>query len=233
MYQPYQEELRFEKIHTIIHGDSDEASLSVANEIASLIKQKQEQGTKAVLGLATGSTPVKVYDYLVQFHKEGRLSFKNVITFNLDEYFPMEPDSIHSYVRFMNEHLFDHIDIEPHNIHIPDGNLSMEEVRKYCEDYEEKIKNVGGIDIQVLGIGRTGHIGFNEPGSTLSSKTRLIRFYERYSPDKLDNVDRALEKYKGREEEMFQTLVEKYGPEPQPNTNNKNNIRKFLAWLHE
>ena len=109
MYQPYQEELRFEKIHTIIHGDSDEASLSVANEIASLIKQKQEQGTKAVLGLATGSTPVKVYDYLVQFHKEGRLSFKNVITFNLDEYFPMEPDSIHSYVRFMNEHLFDHI----------------------------------------------------------------------------------------------------------------------------
>ena len=185
MYQPYQEELRFEKIHTIIHGDSDEASLSVANEIASLIKQKQEQGTKAVLGLATGSTPVKVYDYLVQFHKEGRLSFKNVITFNLDEYFPMEPDSIHSYVRFMNEHLFDHIDIEPHNIHIPDGNLSMEEVRKYCEDYEEKIKNVGGIDIQVLGIGRTGHIGFNEPGSTLSSKTRLIRL------DRVTRLDAA------------------------------------------
>lgn len=175
MYQPYQEDLRFEKIHTIIHGNSDEASLSVANEIASLINQKQEQGKKAVLGLATGSTPVKVYDYLVQFHKEGRLSFKNVITFNLDEYFPMKPDSIHSYVRFMNEHLFDHIDIEPHNIHIPDGNLSMDEIRKYCEDYEEKIKNVGGIDIQILGIGRTGHIGFNEPGSTLNSKTRLIR----------------------------------------------------------
>ena len=185
MYQPYQEELRFEKIRTIIHGDSDEASLSVANEIASLIKQKQEQGTKAVLGLATGSTPVKVYDYLVQFHKEGRLSFKNVITFNLDEYFPMEPDSIHSYVRFMNEHLFDHIDIEPHNVHIPNGTLSMEGVRKYCEDYEEKIKNVGGIDIQILGIGRTGHIGFNEPGSTLSSKTRLIRL------DRVTRLDAA------------------------------------------
>lgn len=185
MYQPYQEELRFEKIHTIIHGDSNEASLSVANEIASLIKQKQEQGTKAVLGLATGSTPVKVYEYLVKFHKEGRLSFKNVITFNLDEYFPMEPDSIHSYVRFMNEHLFNHIDIEPHNIHIPDGNLSMDEVRKYCEDYEEKIKNVGGIDIQILGIGRTGHIGFNEPGSTLNSKTRLIRL------DRVTRLDAA------------------------------------------
>ncbi|MAU15588.1 MAG: glucosamine-6-phosphate deaminase [Muricauda sp.] len=185
MYQPYQEELRFEKIHTIIHGDSNEASLSVANEIASLIKQKQEQGTKAVLGLATGSTPVKVYEYLVKFHKEGRLSFKNVITFNLDEYFPIEPDSIHSYVRFMNEHLFNHIDIEPHNIHIPDGSLSMDEVRKYCEDYEEKIKNVGGIDIQILGIGRTGHIGFNEPGSTLNSKTRLIRL------DRVTRLDAA------------------------------------------
>ncbi len=185
MYQPYQEELRFEKINTIIHGDSDEASLSVANEIASLIKQKQEQGTKAVIGLATGSTPVKVYEYLVQFHKEGRLSFKDVITFNLDEYFPMEPDSIHSYVRFMNEHLFDHIDIEPHNIHIPDGTLTMDDVRKYCEDYEEKIKNVGGIDIQILGIGRTGHIGFNEPGSTLNSKTRLIRL------DRVTRLDAA------------------------------------------
>ena len=185
MYQPYQEELRFEKIHTLIHEDSNTASLSVANEIASLIKQKQEQGKKAVLGLATGSTPTKVYEYLVQFHKEGRLSFKNVITFNLDEYFPMQPDSIHSYVRFMNEHLFDHIDIDPENVHIPDGSLSMDEVRKYCEDYEEKIKNVGGIDIQILGIGRTGHIGFNEPGSTLSSKTRLIRL------DRVTRLDAA------------------------------------------
>ena len=185
MYQPYSEELRFEKIHTLIHEDSNSASLSVANEIASLIKQKQEQGKKAVLGLATGSTPTKVYEYLVQFHKEGRLSFKNVITFNLDEYFPMQPDSIHSYVRFMNEHLFDHIDIDPENVHIPDGSLPMDQVRKFCEDYEEKIKNVGGIDIQILGIGRTGHIGFNEPGSTLNSKTRLIRL------DRVTRLDAA------------------------------------------
>lgn len=179
------ETVKFEKINTHIYQDSDSASWYVANEIASLIKQKEKQGKKAVLGLATGSTPTKVYDYLVQFHKEGRLSFKNVVTFNLDEYFPMEPDSIHSYVRFMNEHLFDHIDIEPYNVHIPDGSLSKEDIRKYCMDYEEKIQNVGGIDIQVLGIGRTGHIGFNEPGSSLSSKTRLVRL------DRVTRLDAA------------------------------------------
>ncbi|MEM8762935.1 MAG: glucosamine-6-phosphate deaminase [Bacteroidota bacterium] len=185
MQSIYSEEKRFEKINTIIHKDSNKASLAVANEIASLINQKQSIGKKTVIGLATGSTPTKVYEYLVSFYKEGRLSFKNVVTFNLDEYFPMHPDSIHSYVRFMNEHLFDHIDIAPENIHIPDGNLSKEGVRQYCEDYEEKIRNVGGLDIQILGIGRTGHIGFNEPGSSLNSKTRLIRL------DRVTRLDAA------------------------------------------
>jgi len=185
MQSIYSEEKRFEKINTIIHEDSNKASLAVANEIASLINQKQSIGKKTVIGLATGSTPTKVYEYLVSFYKEGRLSFKNVVTFNLDEYFPMHPDSIHSYVRFMNEHLFDHIDIAPENIHIPDGNLSKEAVRQYCEDYEEKIRNVGGLDIQILGIGRTGHIGFNEPGSSLNSKTRLIRL------DRVTRLDAA------------------------------------------
>lgn len=179
------ETVKFEKVNTHIYQDSESASWYVANEIAGLIKQKQEQGKKAVLGLATGSTPTKVYDYLVQFYKEGRLSFKNVVTFNLDEYFPMDPSSIHSYKRFMNEHLFDHIDIEPYNIHIPDGSLSKDDVRKYCADYEEKIQNVGGIDIQILGIGRTGHIGFNEPGSSLNSKTRLVRL------DRVTRLDAA------------------------------------------
>jgi len=179
------ETVKFEKINTHIYQDSESASWYVANEIAGLIKQKQEEGKKAVLGLATGSTPTKVYDYLVQFYKEGRLSFKNVVTFNLDEYFPMDPTSIHSYRRFMNEHLFDHIDIEPYNVHIPDGSLSKEEIRKYCMDYEEKIQNVGGIDIQILGIGRTGHIGFNEPGSSLNSKTRLVRL------DRVTRLDAA------------------------------------------
>lgn len=185
MTEIYQEDRRFEKINTIIHQDSSTASLFVANEIARLIDQKQKLGQKAVIGLATGSTPTKVYEYLVQFHKEGRLSFKNVVTFNLDEYFPMRSDSIHSYVRFMNEHLFDHIDIDPQNVHIPNGNMNKERVRHHCADYEGKIQNIGGIDIQILGIGRTGHIGFNEPGSSLNSKTRLVRL------DRVTRLDAA------------------------------------------
>jgi glucosamine-6-phosphate deaminase len=173
---PVDEESRkFEKIKTKIHSNSDEASFYVANEIADLIRQRQKKGKNAVLGLATGSTPTKVYEFLVKFHKEEGLSFKNVITFNLDEYFPMEPDSIHSYVRFMREHLFDHIDIKKENVNIPDGTLEKEDVRDYCHAYEQKIGKAGGIDIQVLGIGRTGHIGFNEPGSSITSKTRMVR----------------------------------------------------------
>ncbi len=179
------ESRKFERIRTKIHDNSDEASFYVANEIADLIRQRQKSGKKVVLGLATGSTPTKVYEYLVKFHKEEGLSFKNVITFNLDEYFPMQPDSIHSYVRFMREHLFDHIDIRKENIHIPDGSLEKEDVREYCQAYEQKILKVGGIDIQVLGIGRTGHIGFNEPGSTLVSKTRLVRL------DRVTKLDAA------------------------------------------
>jgi glucosamine-6-phosphate deaminase len=180
-----EESQKFERIKTHIHTNSEEASLYVANEIADLIRERQKSGEKVVLGLATGSTPTKVYDILVKFHKEDGLSFKNVITFNLDEYFPMEPDSIHSYVRFMREHLFDHIDIKKENINIPDGTLEKEDVRDYCNTYEEKIKKAGGIDIQVLGIGRTGHIGFNEPGSSIISKTRMVRL------DRVTRLDAA------------------------------------------
>lgn len=160
----------FEKVNTLIHKDANSVSYYVANEIASLIKERQAEEKLTILGLATGSTPCKVYDYLVQFHKEEGLNFKNVVTFNLDEYYPMHPESIHSYVRFMNEHLFDHIHINRKNVHIPDGNL-----RTFCNAYEQRIQDLGGIDIQILGIGRTGHIGFNEPGSSNQSKTRLVR----------------------------------------------------------
>ncbi len=180
-----EESKKFEKIKTLIHTNSEEASFYVANEIADLIRKRQKSGKKVVLGLATGSTPTKVYDILVKFHKEEGLSFKNVVTFNLDEYFPMEADSIHSYVRFMREHLFDHIDVKKENINIPDGTLEKEDVREYCNAYEEKIKKAGGIDIQVLGIGRTGHIGFNEPGSSIVSKTRMVRL------DRVTRLDAA------------------------------------------
>ena len=165
---------KFENIPTNIFENAREASIHVAHEIASLIREKSAKGEKAVLGLATGSTPTQIYDELVRLHKEEGLSFKNVVTFNLDEYFPMDPKSIHSYVYFMHEYLFDHIDIDPKNVNIPDGTLERDKVYEFCQNYEQKIEDAGGLDIQILGIGRTGHVGFNEPGSGATSQTRLI-----------------------------------------------------------
>lgn len=163
-----------EKIPVKIFNSSEEGSVFVAREIAALIKSRQREGKPCVLGLATGSTPTRVYAELVKIHQREKLSFKNVYTFNLDEYFPMQPESLQSYVCFMREHLFDHIDIPKKNIHIPDGKLSKEKVQSFCRNYDKKIEALGGIDIQLLGIGRTGHIGFNEPGSSEKSVTRLI-----------------------------------------------------------
>jgi glucosamine-6-phosphate deaminase len=170
----YHHEERFEKIPTTIFQDSGKASKYVAGLIANLIIKKNKKGEKAVLGLATGSSPTSIYDELVRLHKEEGLSFRNVVTFNLDEYFPMQPDAVQSYVRFMHEYLFDHIDIQKENIHIPDGTIPLDQVGGFCERYDRMIDEYGGIDIQILGIGRTGHIGFNEPGSSIDSPTRLI-----------------------------------------------------------
>ncbi len=175
-YQPVGqfEDTRFEKIHNVIYKSSLEASILVAQEIATLIRKKQKENKKCVLGLATGSSPIKVYEELVRMHNEEGLSFENVITFNLDEYFPMDKNNIQSYFYFMHEHLFNHINILPKNINIPDGKVSIENIYQYCVDYEMNIKAVGGLDFQLLGIGRTGHIGFNEPGSHVNSGTRII-----------------------------------------------------------
>jgi glucosamine-6-phosphate deaminase len=168
------EDTRFEKIHNVTYKSSLEASNLVAQEIANLIRDKQRENKKCVLGLATGSSPIKVYEELIRLHNEEGLSFENVITFNLDEYFPMDKSNIQSYFYFMHEHLFNHVNILPENIHIPDGNISIDNLYQYCIDYEMKIKDAGGLDFQLLGIGRTGHIGFNEPGSHLNSGTRII-----------------------------------------------------------
>lgn len=170
-----------EKIPVRIWENPKEASKHVARSIALAVRQKQQDGESIVLGLATGSTPVMLYRELVRIHKEEDLSFSNVITFNLDEYYPMQPEDARSYMRFMHEYFFDQIDINPKNIHIPDGTVPMDQIEAYCHEYEEKIEAAGGIDIQILGIGRTGHIGFNEPGSWEGSKTRLV---------KLDNITR-------------------------------------------
>ena len=166
--------IRFEKMHTEIFEHSDIASVAVAREIASLIRYKQSRAERCILGLATGSSPLKVYEELVRLHKEEELSFSNVVTFNLDEYYPMNPESMCSYWHFMHEHLFNHVDINPDYINIPNGQVEVPDVFEYCMSYEEKIRSYGGLDFQLLGIGRTGHVGFNEPGSHIKSLTRLI-----------------------------------------------------------
>lgn len=162
-----------ERIPVSVYPTSTAASRAVAGDIAKLIRERAAQGKQAVLGLATGSTPQAVYEELVRLHQDG-LSFKNVVTFNLDEYWPMKPEELQSYRRFMNEFLFEHIDIPASNTNIPIGTLAREAVQGFCEEYEKKIAAAGGIDIQLLGVGRTGHIGFNEPGSPRDSRTRLI-----------------------------------------------------------
>ncbi|MBC7567675.1 MAG: glucosamine-6-phosphate deaminase [Pedobacter sp.] len=168
------EATRFEKLQVSVFKNPKEASLNVAHRIANLIKTKQQTSEMAVLGLATGATPIAVYAELVRMHQEEGLSFKNVITFNLDEYYPMRPNAAQSYVSFMNENLFDYIDIDKANVNIPDGTLKLEDIPGFCLAYEKKIGDLGGLDIQILGIGRTGHIGFNEPGSAPNSGTRLV-----------------------------------------------------------
>src|SRR5690349_18834298 len=138
----------FEKIPVKIFSTSEEGSVHVAREIAALIKSRQKENKPCVLGLATGSTPTRLYAELIKMHQKEGLSFKNVYTFNLDEYYPMPPDALQSYVRFMREHLFDHIDIPKKNIHIPDGTLAKDDVQDFCKSYEEKIDRLGGLDIQ-------------------------------------------------------------------------------------
>lgn len=169
-----------ERIRTVVVQDHDDIARLVAERIAAVIHDRNANGKHAVLGLATGSTPIGVYRELIRLHKQG-LSFKNVVTFNLDEYYPMPQDSVHAYHRYMWENLFSHIDIDEANVHLPPGTVSREAVDDACRDYEAKIERAGGIDFQILGIGKTGHIGFNEPGSGENSRTRLVH---------LDNVTR-------------------------------------------
>lgn len=157
-----------------VFSSSHQASAAVAGEIAALIREKARRGEYAVLGLATGSTPQDLYDELVRLHRHEGLSFQNVVTFNLDEYWPMPHDALQSYHRFMAETLFDHIDVPRSQIHVPDGTLPREQVAEFCAGYDASIRRMGGIDYQILGVGRTGHIGFNEPGSSRESRTRLI-----------------------------------------------------------
>src|ERR1051326_9525837 len=164
----------YTKIPTLVFPTSAQASRHVALMIESLIRQNNSANRPTVLGLATGSTPVGLYRELIRLHREAGLDLSRVVTFNLDEYFPMQPDDPHSYHRWMHETLFSQVNIAPENIHIPDGTINIDDAPDYCASYEQQIRRAGGIDLQILGIGRTGHVGFNEPGSTRHSRTRLV-----------------------------------------------------------
>jgi glucosamine-6-phosphate deaminase len=163
-----------EKVPVVIVEEHDDFARIVAERVAEIIRDKHARGERAVLGLATGSTPIAIYRELIRLHREEGFDFSDVVTFNLDEYYPMDPKSIHSYHRYMWENLFDHISIRRENVHIPRGDIPRDEVQQHCRAYEQAIREAGGIDFQILGIGQTGHIGFNEPGSGIDSRTRLI-----------------------------------------------------------
>jgi glucosamine-6-phosphate deaminase len=164
----------FEKIPVKIFSSLEEGSRFIGREIGQLIRETDSKGQKTVLGLATGSSPKSLYAELVRLHRDEGLSFRNVITFNLDEYYPIENDALQSYNRFMKEQLFGKVDIDPANCHIPNGQWKKEEIKQHCIEYEQRIEKAGGIDLQILGIGNNGHIGFNEPGSSIYSRTRLM-----------------------------------------------------------
>ena len=176
----------FEKIPVKIFASAKMGSIYVAQEIAKLMREKAAKGENCVLGMATGTTPIHLYAELVRMHREEGLSFQHVITFNLDEYYPIEREAFQSYWSFMHRHLFNHVDILPENIHLPNGAWPKDDIKKYCAAYEQEVLAAGGIDLQLLGIGLNGHIGFNEPGSSIFSKTRLVN---------LDNTTRIANTY--------------------------------------
>ena len=162
-----------ERVPVLIFDLPDQLSRQVARRISNLIEERQAVGKNLVLGLPTGSTPIGVYQNLIRMHREEGLDLSNVETFNLDEYYPMDPESLQSYHRFMWENFFDHVNIPKNQIHIPRGDIPRDGVDAHCYTYERDIEQAGGLDLILLGIGRSGHIGFNEPGSSHTSRTRV------------------------------------------------------------
>ena len=163
-----------ERLPVLVFDDPAGLARQAARQVRTLVEAKAAAGDTAVLGLPTGSTPIGVYQELVRMHREEGLDLSDVVTFNLDEYYPMDPEGLQSYHRFMRENFFDHVDIRPENVHIPRGDIGRDEVEAHVAEYERLIGRAGGIDLLLLGIGRSGHIGFNEPGSTPEDRTRLI-----------------------------------------------------------
>jgi len=163
-----------ERIPVVVAAESDEVERRIARRIAEIVRDRRAAGKRAVLGLATGSTPIGIYRELVRMHRHEGLDFSNVTTFNLDEYYPMQPGSLHSYHRFMRENLFEHVNIDMAQVHVPRGDIPRSEIAAHCRAFEQAIRDAGGVDFQLLGIGQTGHVGFNEPGSSAASRTRIV-----------------------------------------------------------
>src|SRR5437867_3388331 len=163
-----------EHIRTVVVPDHDDLALRLADRIVEVIARETPAKGRCVLGLATGSTPLGIYRELIRRHQAGEVDFSRVVTFNLDEYYPMPADSPHSYRRYMWENLFAHVNIRPEQVHVPDGGVPRETLAEHCVAYERAIAEAGGIDFQMLGIGKSGHIGFNEPGSSPDERPRLV-----------------------------------------------------------
>ena len=161
----------------VIKQDYDAISKEGARMVAELVRKKPD----SVLGFATGSSPIRLYKELIYLHREEGLDFSKVTTFNLDEYVGLLPEHEHSYHYFMWETLFKHINVHPRYVHIPDG--MADDVEAHCKWYEERIQEAGGIDLQILGIGSNGHIAFNEPGSSLGSRTCIAMLTEKTRQD--------------------------------------------------
>jgi glucosamine-6-phosphate deaminase len=164
-------------MEVLIYPSYDALSAAAAREVANVVNNKPN----AVLGLATGSTPLGLYKELIRMHREEGLDFSHVTTFNLDEYVGLSPGHDQSYHYFMRENLFNHINVDPQNVHIPSGTTSN--YNAFCSWYEDRIEECGGIDIQLLGIGSDGHVAFNEPGSSLGSRTRIKTLAEQTIED--------------------------------------------------
>jgi len=182
------------KIKVKIFNDFNLASQYAANLIITAIQNKPE----LVLGLATGSTPEKLYNLLINAYKNKIVDFSKIITCNLDEYYPIDRSHNQSYWNFMHEKLFNHINIHPDNKHILNG--EVENINLECDQYEMKIKKAGGIDLQILGIGNNGHIAFNEPGSNFKSRTRLVQL-------EMDTIEANSRFFKSKEQVPKQALT--------------------------
>lgn len=165
---------KFEKVYTNIFTSESSGSMYVAREIENCIREKQKFGELCILGITTGKSPVGVFRALVEIHKKENLSFRNVVVFSLDEFFPISPKEQQSRNWLIHESLLDHVDILPENIHIPDSTLPLDKVAAFCRDYEAKIEEYGGLDLLFLGTGVQGQLGFNEPGSYTNTRTRLV-----------------------------------------------------------